>query len=464
MTDFDLVIQNGNIISDKESYFSDIGISAGKIEKIGHHLSGRVFIDASGKIVLPGAVDPHVHLEMPVGLTTSSDDWESGTIAAACGGTTTIIDFIEPEGNQTLLHALTDRRNQALGRSVIDFGLHMTITNSDENTLDQIPGVVSAGVPSFKVYTTYEGFLLNDQELLDVMETVKNCGGMVMVHAENDAIIKHKQKSFLMEGKLSPRYHPLSRPDIAEAEAIHRVIALAKVAGVKLYIVHISTALGANEISSAISGGHAIIGETCPQYLLLTDDEYERSGFEGAKYVCSPPLRKSADQSALWNALSLGTINTIGTDHCPFLFNGQKELGIDKFTKIPGGMPGIETRLALLYTFGVAAGRITINQWVNLCCTMPAKIFGIYPQKGGLSIGADADVIIFDPEKEVIISNSRLHEHVDYSPYEGMKLRGYPEMTIFHGNVVVRDGEFVGNKGQGKFLAGSPVLYESVGM
>jgi dihydropyrimidinase len=233
---------------------------------------------------------------------------------------------------------------------------------------------------------------------------------------------------------------------------------------VKLYIVHVSTALGLKEISSAISRGHAIWGETCPQYLLLTDQEYERSGFEGAKYVCSPPLRKSADQSALWNALSLGDIKTIGTDHCPFMFQGQKDLGLDQFTKIPGGIPGIETRLALLYTFGVTAGRITINQWVDLCCTMPAKIFGIYPQKGSLSIGADADVIVFDPEKEVTISNSLLHEHVDYSPYEGMKLRGYPEMTIIHGNVVVRDGEFVGNQGQGKFLPGSPVLYESVGI
>jgi dihydropyrimidinase len=456
MTDFDLVIRNGKLVSDKDCFIADIGISAGIIVNIGKNLTGHETIDASDKIVLPGAVDPHVHLEMPAGATTSSDNWESGTIAAACGGTTTILDFIEPEGDQTLQQAFDDRRKQALGRSVIDFGLHMTITSSDKKTLDQIPDIVTAGIPSFKVYTTYDGFLLEDKELLEVMLAVRASNGTVMVHAENDAIIKHTQRTFLKEGKTSPRFHPLSRPDFAEGEAIHRVIALAKTAGVNLYIVHVSTALGADEITRAIADGMAITGETCPQYLLLTDMEYERAGFEGAKFVCSPPLRRTKDQSVLWKELSHGDIRTIGTDHCPFMFHGQKDLGIDQFTKIPGGIPGIESRLSLLYTYGVEAGRITLNQWVELCCTNPAKSFGIYPQKGNLSVGADADLVIFDPKKEFTISNSRLHENVDYSPYEGMKLHGYPEKTIFRGNVVVQNGVYSGLKGSGRFLAGKP--------
>ena len=463
MTDFDLVIRNGRLVTASENYLADIGISAGIITKIGQDLSGHETIDASGKLVIPGAVDPHVHLEMPAGATTSSDDWQSGTIAAACGGTTTIIDFIEPEGDQTLLQAFTARRDQALGKAVIDFGLHMTIAHADQKTLDQIPAVVAAGMPSFKVYTTYDGFKLQDHELLDVMLAVKASGGTVMVHAENDAIIKHKQKEYLSQGQTSPRFHPLSRPDIAEAEAIQRVIALGAVSGVNLYIVHVSSALGADEISRAISRGQKITGETCPQYLLLTDSEYERAGFEGAKFVCSPPLRKSEDQTTLWNALSRGDLKTIGTDHCPFMFHGQKDLGLDQFTKIPGGIPGIKSRLALMYTYGVAAGRISINQWVELCCTAPAQSFGIYPQKGNLSVGADADLVIFDPEKEVTISNSRLHENVDYSPYEGMKLHGYPEITISRGNVIVRDDVYLGQKQFGRFITGTPGSIESLG-
>jgi dihydropyrimidinase len=463
MADFELVIRNGKLVSAKDIFLADIGISAGVIAAIGQNLSGDETIDATDKLVLPGAVDPHVHLEMPAGATTSSDDWESGTIAAACGGTTTILDFIEPEGDQTLLQAFTARRDLALGRAVVDFGLHMTITHSDQKTLDQIPGVVAAGIPSYKVYTTYDGFLLEDHELLDAMLAVKAAGGTVMVHAENNAIIKHKQSIYLSEGQSSPRFHPLSRPDIAEAEAIYRVLALGEVTGVHLYIVHASSARGVDEIARARTRGQFVTGETCPQYLLLNDTEYDRDGFEGAKFVCSPPLRKNKDQSALWKALSEGDLQTIGTDHCPFMYHGQKDLGRDQFTKIPGGMPGIETRLALLFTFGVVAGRISINQWVNVCCTTPAKSFGIYPQKGNLSVGADADLVIFDPEKNVTITKSLLHEHVDYTPYEGMKLHGYPEMTILRGKVVVRDGIFQGQKGQGQFLAGTTANYESWG-
>ena len=443
MTQFELVIRSGKLVTASESYLADIGIRAGKIAAVGQNLAGERTIDASGKLVLPGA-----------GAATSSDDWESGTIAAACGGTTTILDFIEPEGGQTLLQAFEARRDQALGRAVIDFGLHMTLMQADSSTLDQVPAVVAAGMPSFKVYTTYDGFKLDDARLLDAMLAVRAAGGLVMVHAENDAIIQHQQRAFLAAGHTSPHFHPLSRPAVAEAEAIQRLIALAEVTAVHLYIVHISTARGAAEVSAARQRGQDVLGETCPQYLLLTDAEYDRPGFEGAKFVCSPPLRKSADQSALWKALSAGDLMTIGTDHCPFMYHGQKDLGREQFTKIPGGIPGIETRLALLYTFGVAAARISLNQWVDLCCTNPARAFGIYPRKGSLEVGADADLVIFDPQKELVISNSRLHEHVDYTPYDGMPLQGFTDATILRGRVLVQDGVFLGQKGQGLYLAG----------
>jgi dihydropyrimidinase len=464
MNDFELVIRNGRLVTASDNYLADIGISAGVITAIGENLNGLEIIDAAGKIVIPGAVDPHVHLQMSTGTTTSSDDWESGTIAAACGGTTTILDFIEPEGDQTLLQAFIARRDQARGKAVIDFGLHMTVPSSNKDTLDQIQGIVAAGIPSFKVYTTYDGFRLEDHELLEVMQSVKASGGTLMVHCENDAIIKLKQQEYLSQNQTSPRYHPLSRPDFAEAEAIHRVIALGEVSGVNLYIVHISTALGAEEVARARSSGKNVAGETCPQYLLLTDAEYDRPGFEGAKFVCSPPLRKSKDQTVLWDALAKGDLKTIGTDHCPFMFHGQKDMGLEQFTKIPGGIPGIESRLALLYTYGVKEGRISINQWVDLCCTAPARSFGIFPQKGELSVGSDADLVIFNPEKEVTISNSQLHENVDYSPYEGLKLHGYPEITISRGRVVVKDGVYLGQNQYGRFLIGKPLAQSSLGM
>jgi dihydropyrimidinase len=456
---FDLVIHNGILVNAGDTFQADIGISAGVIATIGQELSGNEVMDASGKLVLPGAVDPHVHLEMPAGPVTSSDNWETGTIAAACGGVTTVLDFIEPEANQSLREAFETRRAQADGQAVIDYGLHMTLSRADPETLAQVPGVVAAGMPSFKTYTTYEGLRLSDEELLAAMLAVRAAGGLVMVHAENNAIIEHKKREFIQSGRLTPHFHPLSRPAAAEAEAIQRALALAETAAVSAYIVHVSTERGTRAIAAARRRGQAVIGETCPQYLLLNDAEYDRPGFEGAKFVCSPPLRKSSDNSALWQALGEGVLQTVGTDHCPFMYRGQKELGLEQFTKIPGGMPGIETRLALLYSFGVSAGYISLNQWVQLCSTNPARIFGLYPQKGALAIGSDADLVIFDPHKKVKISHELLHEHVDYSPYEGLEVCGYPEIVLSHGRQLVRDGHFLGSKCQGQYLpAGKPVL------
>lgn len=449
---FDLVIKNGTLITAADTFHADLGVTEGCIRSIGSDLSGDEVIDANGKLVLPGGVDPHVHLEMPVGETCSSDDWESGTTAACIGGTTTVIDFVEPAPGQPLLEALAERRNLAESKSVIDFSLHMTLTNDHPETLLQIPDVIQAGCRSFKTYLTYPGFKLSDEAFLTILHMVNENHGLVLVHAENDAIIEAIKSGFYAQGKSSPRFHPLSRPAISEAEAISRAIALAEIADASLYIVHISTAGGVKALETARKKGLRIHGETCPQYLLLTDGEFERPGFESAKFVCSPPLRKEQDRKYLWQALQNRVLDSIGTDHCPFFFKGQKDIGLEDFTRIPGGLPGVESRLALIYTFGVHAGRISSNHWVELCCTNPARIFGLYPQKGSLVPGGDADLVIFDPHKKMILRKDMLHENVDYTPYEGLELRGFPEMTIIAGEVVARDGNFLGRKGNGRFI------------
>jgi dihydropyrimidinase len=301
-------------------------------------------------------------------------------------------------------------------------------------------------------------FKLTDDALVADMAAVGAAGGMVMVHAENDAGIAYLRQKLLDAGHVAPRYHPISRPAGMEAEAIERALALAEVAECPVYIVHISTGRGAAAVAGARSRGQAAVGETCPQYLLLTDAEFDRPGFEGAKFVCSPPLRKAEDNAALWGRLAAGDLQTVGTDHCPFFYVGQKDLGrttgdYPPFTRIPGGMPGIESRLALLYSFGVRTGRLTVERWVEVCCSEPARVFGLEGCKGVLAVGADADVVVFDPDHEVTLSRAVLHENCDYTPYEGSILRGYPVLTMLRGRAIARGGKFVGRQGDGKFLA-----------
>jgi len=454
MTSFDLVITGGTLVTASEMFTAEIGITGAKIAAIGHGLErgGARHIDATGKLVLPGAVDPHVHLDIDAGATRSSDDFETGTIAAACGGTTTVIDFVEPELGGSLVGGLEARLKEAEGKAVIDFALHMTLRRGDAQTLGQVPEALRAGCTSFKTYTTYDGFRLSDPELLAALEAVGAAGGLVLVHAENDAVIERRRRAFIAAGQTAPRFHPRSRPVPVEAEAVERALALAEVAGCPLYVVHTSTARGADAIARARARGQRAYGETCPQYLVLTDAEYERPGFEGAKFVCSPPLRPADNPPGLWRHLAQGGLQTVGTDHCPFFFVGQKDLGRDDFTRIPNGLPGIEARLAIVYTCGVGQGRLTPTRWVELCCTAPAQIFGLYPRKGTLMPGADADVVIFDPHKPVTLSRSLLHERVDYTPYEGLALQGYPVLTIAGGEIIVAEGEYVGGRGRGQFL------------
>ena len=482
--DYDTVIRDGALITPEGAIQADLGIAGEFIAAIGQGLEGARTLDAAGKLVIPGAIDPHVHLEMPAGPVRSSDDWVTGTIAAACGGTTTVIDFVEteipgrgPEPSRSafqLREALAARRAQADGRAVVDYGLNMTLLDAEPATGAEIPGIISAGCPSFKTYMTYS-FKLTDEVLVAAMAAVGKAGGMVMVHAENDAGIAYMRQQLVAAGHTEPRYHPVSRPAGMEVEAIERALALAEVAGCPIYIVHISTARGAAAVAAARGRGQAAYGETCPQYLLLTEEEYWRPGFEGAKFVCSPPLRTAGDNVALWEYLDADDLQTVGTDHCPFFFEaknspetGGKDLGCaggayPPFTRIPGGMPGIESRLSLLYSFGVREGRLSLERWVDACSSDPARIFGLYPRKGALAIGSDADIVIFDPERAVTISRQdggddaiRLHEHCDYTPYEGFRVHGWPELTMLRGRVIAEGGRFIGGAGGGQFLARVP--------
>ncbi len=456
---YDTIIRGGLLVTPDGVVEADLAIAGETIAAIGPELAagpGTRVLDATGKLVIPGGIDPHVHLQMPAGAVTSSDDFYTGTVAAACGGTTTVIDFVEPEG-APLLDALAARRAEAEGKAVIDFGLHMTLMDARPETLAQIPGVVAAGSTSFKTYLTYDGFKLSDAEFLAALEAVGAAGGIALVHAENDAIVSRLKASFLEQGRTEPRWHPRSRPAAAEGEAVERALALAEVAGCPLYVVHVSTERGRDAVARARERGQRAWGETCPQYMLLTAAEYERPGFEGAKFVCSPPLRSGVDAAMLRTGLTLGMLSTVGTDHCPFFFKGQKDLGLPPgryppFTKIPGGMPGIESRLALVYSFGPARDLMSVERWVEVCCSKPAKIFGLAGRKGALQVGADADVVLFDPEREVTLTRAMLHENCDYTPYEGMKLTGYPTLTMLRGKVIAQDGQFVGAR-DGQYLS-----------
>jgi dihydropyrimidinase len=454
---FDLVITNGRLVTPEAITRADLGITGGQIAAIGKSLSGVDTIDATGKLVLPGAIDEHVHLEMPVGEFASSDDFFTGTVAAACGGTTTVIDFAEPKAGQPLAEALAERRARADGKVVIDYGLHMTISCADDKTLLQIPASIEAGAASFKLYMAYEGLRLDDGGLLRALAALRQHGGRVLVHAENHHAITYLTAKALAQGRTSPENHPLTRPDIMEAEAIHRLLALAHVTGTPLVLAHLSSALGLETVRTARARGQTVWVETCPQYLLLDEKEYRRPAFEGAKFVMAPPPRTGIDRAALWAGLAAREVDTVATDHCPFFYETQKTRGRDDFSRIPGGAPGIETRLALLYTHGVRAGHLTPERWVEVCCTEPARRFGLAPHKGTLAVGADADVVIFDPDRRTILRAETLHQNVDYCPYEDWQVRGYPDTVLSRGEIIVRDGEFLGASGRGQFLHSSPL-------
>jgi dihydropyrimidinase len=453
----DRVITHGTVITAETTIRADVGIAGGRIAAVGSGLVAHDTIDAGGMLVLPGAVDEHVHLQMPVGEFTSSDDFFTGTAAAACGGTTTVIDFVEPRKSQTLAEALAARRAEADGKVVVDYGLHMTLSRAGDATLSQVPAAIEAGTASFKLYMAYEGLRLDDGGLLRALAALSRYGGRTLVHAENHHAILYLTAKALAEGRTGPENHPLTRPAVMEAEAIHRLLALASVTGTPLVLAHLSCELGLEAVRRARARGQTVWVETCPQYLLLDEKEYQRPGFEGAKFVMAPPPRREADRNALWAGLVAGEVDTVATDHCPFFYATQKTRGLKDFSRIPGGAPGIETRLALMYSHGVRAGRLSAERWVEVCCTEPARRFGLAPRKGTLEVGADADVVVFDPERSVTLSVETLHQNVDYCPFEGWQVRGYPVVVLSRGDVIVRDGAFVGSAGRGQFVRTLPL-------
>jgi dihydropyrimidinase len=449
-----ILIKNGTVVRPEGVSVADVFVGDGSITAIGRNLAQQAdkVIDASGKYVIPGGVDVHTHLDAPVGGTVSSDDFETGTRAAAFGGTTCIIDFATQSKEQSLRKAYDLWREKA-AKATIDYGLHMIVVDIADGRIGEIDEIIDEGVTSFKLFTAYPGTLMvDDATILQVMLRAGKKGGLVAVHAENGSVIEYLVRQSVAEGQKAPIDHALTRPAIAEAEAVHRVIALARLADVPVYIVHVSSAEALGEISHAQKQGIRVLGETCPQYLFLTEEELRRPAFEGAKFVLTPPLRERVDQEALWTGLSNAVLQVVSTDHCPFFFATQKRAGLNDFTKIPNGGPGIENRLQLLYHYGVNEGRIPISRWVELVSTNPAKIFGLYPKKGVLQAGSDADIVIWDPKQQHTISATTHHMRVDYSMYEGMTVRGNAETVISRGEIIVDRNTWLGASGRGKYL------------
>jgi dihydropyrimidinase len=449
------LIKNGTVVTATDYYKGDVLVDDEKIALIGTSLevpSDKV-IDAAGKYVLPGGVDVHTHLDMPFGGTTSADDFESGTTAAAFGGTTAIVDFAIQYRGQTLHHAWETWMRKAEGRAVIDYGFHMIMTDLNDQTEIEMDTLVREGVTSFKLFMAYRGvFMLDDGSIFKALLRTGRNGGTICMHAENGDVIDVLVQRALAEGKTAPKYHALTRPARAEAEATHRAIALAEIADVPIYIVHLSAAEALEIVTEARDRGLPAYAETCPQYLFLSYDNYEEPGFEGAKYVMSPPLREKAKQDQLWRGLKFNDLQCVSTDHCPFCMKEQKELGRNDFSKIPNGAPGIETRMSLLYDGGVRTGRISLNRFVELTSTSPAKIFGLFPRKGTIAPGSDADMVVFDPNRTCTLSARSLHMKVDYNPYEGRQVTGATDTVLSRGRVVIENGRFTGRAGSGVFL------------
>ena len=453
---FDTIITNGRVVTASDTYASDVAIGNGKIVAIGQSLppeNASRIIDAAGKYVLPGGIDVHTHLDMPFGGTTSSDDFETGTRAAAFGGTTTLIDFAIQYKGQTLRTAFDTWMRKASAKAVCDYAFHCIITELADAQLDEMNALVREGVTSFKLFMAYPGvFMLDDGSIFKALRTTAKNGGLVCMHAENGNAIDVIVQQALAEGKKAPKYHALTRPTTAEAEATSRAIALAEMAGAPVYIVHLSCNEALEKVREARDRGLPVCAETCPQYLYLSIENFDVPDFEGAKYVFTPPLREKWHQEKLWNGLKSDHLQVVSTDHCPFCFKEQKELGRNDFTKIPNGGPGVEHRMSLIYSGGVAGGRFSVNRFVELVCTTPAKLFGLYPRKGTIAVGSDADLVIFDPNRKHTISAKTHHMRVDYSMFEGIQVMGMPVTVLSRGRVVVESDKFLGRAGTGEFV------------
>ena len=449
------LIKNGRIVTAVDDYEGDILIEDGKISVIGASLDIKADknIDAKGRLVIPGGIDPHTHMELPFGGTAASDDFETGTRAAAFGGTTTIIDFAVQYKGQSLTQAVDAWFKKAEGKTSIDYGFHLICTDLPDDRLPEMRSMIDQGITSFKLFMAYPGvFLVDDATIYKAMRMAGEKGGLICMHAENGVVIDAIVKEALAQGKTAPKYHALTRPTKAEAEGVHRAIALAEIANAPVYIVHLSCDDALQEVTRARDMGVPAYAETCPQYLFLDYSVYEKPGFEGAKWVMTPPIREKWNQDKLWRGLQFNDLQVVSTDHCPFCMKEQKELGKNDFSKIPNGGPGVEHRMSLIYNGGVAGGKISLNRFVEITSTAAAKIFGLFPRKGTIAVGSDADIVIFDPNEEMTISAKTHHMNVDYSAYEGMKVKGVTKTVLSRGDVVIEDGKYVAKPGRGQFL------------
>jgi dihydropyrimidinase len=448
-----LLIKNGRIITATDDYIADILIEGEVVTTIGKslHVKADQEIDASGMLVMPGGIDPHVHLDMPFMGTFSSDTHETGTRAALHGGTTTVIDFVLQQQGHSLKEALNEWNGRANGTAVGDYSFHMAVTDFNENTKAEIKEMIEYGITSFKTFMAYKGALMiDDRQMVALMQEVKQQGGIVTVHATNGDMIDFLIAQHKAEGKLSPLYHYLSQPEVTEAEASGRFADIADYTGCPGYIVHLTCEGALNAVRNATRRNQKVFVETCIQYLLLDASNYDK-GFESAKWVMSPPLREKKDQKTLWAGINQGLVNVVATDHCPFMWK-QKLMGAEDFSKIPNGHPAIENRMELLYSEGVHKKKISLNKYVEVACTNPAKIFGMFPRKGTIAIGSDADIVIFDPEKKHILSASTHHMNVDYSAYEGWEINGKVKTVLLRGKIAVDNDECLVPKGYGQFI------------
>jgi len=462
MADYDLIIQGGTVATASDTFAADVAVRDGRVVALGHDLgSAERVIDASGQLVLPGGVDAHCHIEQESSTKLmTADDFYSGSVSAAFGGTTTFVPFAAQHKGQSLRDVVETAHDRAGPKSVIDYAFHLIISDPSEQVMGQeLPALIMDGYTSFKVYMTYDLLKIDDSQMLDVLALAREHGAMTMVHAENNDVIKWISDKLLTRGYTEPKYHAVSHNAVAEAEASRRAIDLARLVDAPLLIVHVSTPEAAKAIRDARNQGLEIYGETCPQYLFLTADDLDRDGMEGAKFCCSPPPRDRAAQEAIWLGLKNGTFQVFSSDHAPYRFDDTGKLNAGSnptFKKIANGVPGLEVRLPLLFSEGVGGGRLTLNEFVALTATNAAKIYGLHPRKGTIAVGSDADIAIWDPEWTRTISQDMLHDNMDYTPYEGRQVTGWPRLVLSRGRVVVEDETLRVERGSGAFLERAP--------